>query len=55
VLPQQRVAAVFDVEEVRATRRSRISSVLASMTAGMANSTMNDVTTCRPDEDPAAG
>ena len=46
VLPQQRVAAVLDVEEVGADEPIEDEAVLASITAGMAKSTMNDVTTC---------
>ena len=53
VLPEQRVAALGRVEEVRADRascRSIASIVLQSMTAGMAKMIMNDGHDLRPDE-----
>ena len=47
VLPEQRVAALGRVEEMRADAGGRESAqVLASITAGIAKMIMNDVTSC---------
>ena len=45
MLPQQRITRVLDVEEMGPDEPVEDEDVLASITAGMANITMNDVTT----------